>query len=420
MMKSFATAGRPARRTTLLARFAALVVALTLPAAPGAATLEERLTALEQQVEKLARENETLRTALATRPSSATPTLSPAAAGTTALPAAGAPAASAVAVVPGGKESKLMLGGFVQINAESGGTPDARWNGAADRFFVRRARLALTASFAEHVTARLEGAFGAEALAPRTANTVQAMDAYVQWSRDPALVLRAGQFKSPFGYEQLTSDLKGYVIERTLPNDRLTVGRQIGFGVAGEPASRRFNYAAGVFNGNGTNTSANDNENFLTAARVGVVPFESAATGRHGPVRWSLGTNAFTTSDNGAFTGRRTAWGVDSQVVLGATEFWAEWLRQEQRPVLGSTTTQDGWSVLAAHAFSPQWQGAIRYETYDSNTALMNATTRTWTFGANYLLKGDDLKFSLNYVRGTPPGPQPAAGRWLGRVQVIF
>lgn len=397
----------------------ALTLTLLTPArAQGEVSIEQRLTALEAGLEALARENRALRAALETRP--APP-------GGTGVASPPTPSASSTAttpllpaVVPGGREAKLVLGGFVQVNAEFGGAPDARWSAVADRFFVRRARLAATATFAEHFTARLEGAFGAESLTPRSANSVQAMDAYVQWSRDPALVVRAGQFKSPFGYEQLTSDLKGFLIERTLANDRLTVGRQIGVGAAGETASRRFNYAAGLFNGNGTNAGANDNDPFLPAARLGVVAWERGAAPSRPAVRWSFGAGAFTHQETGALTGRRSGWAADSQLVIGPAELWAEWLRQDQRPAGGPAVHPEGWSLLGAWLFQPGWQGAVRFEAYDANPATSGATTRTWTFGVNRLLKGDDLKLSLNYVRGTPPAPQPPAGRWIGRMQVIF
>lgn len=47
-------------------------------------------------------------------------------------------------------------------------------------------------------------------------------------------MVRFGQFKSPFGYEQLYGDPRLPTLERTLVNDRLTFGRQIGFQVFGD------------------------------------------------------------------------------------------------------------------------------------------------------------------------------------------
>ena len=43
-----------------------------------------------------------------------------------------------------------------------------------------------------------------------------------------------------------------------------------------------------------------------------------------------------------------------------------------------------------------------------------------WVLGANYFIKGDDLKLTLNYMLGDPAGPLNHEGRFLTRLQVIF
>ena len=83
------------------------------------------------------------------------------------------------------------------------------------------------------------------------------------------------QFKAPFGLEQLTSDTILLTPERTLVTGALTPERQIGVQLWGKPLSSErpaqrdlFSYALGVFNGNGRNTTANDNNDFMLAARL--------------------------------------------------------------------------------------------------------------------------------------------------------
>ena len=63
-----------------------------------------------------------------------------------------------------GSELKLVLGGFIQVNAEGG---DAfAFNGnfgqsaINDRFRLRRARINLTGDFAEQFDFKMEGDFG--------------------------------------------------------------------------------------------------------------------------------------------------------------------------------------------------------------------------------------------------------------------
>jgi hypothetical protein len=38
----------------------------------------------------------------------------------------------------------------------------------------------------------------------------------------------------------------------------------------------------------------------------------------------------------------------------------------------------------------------------------------------NYLIRGDDLKLSLDYLSGSQPTPAPHGDRVIGRLQVMF
>jgi phosphate-selective porin OprO/OprP len=89
--------------------------------------------------------------------------------------------------------------------------------------------------------------------------------------------------------------------------------------------------------------------------------------------------------------------------------------------VSGSDTEAEGWSILGSWQLVPKTlQAVLRYETYDPNRALSGDDTHLWTIGANYFIKGDDLKLSVNYLLGDPAGPLSDQGRLLGRFQVIF
>ena len=91
-------------------------LALLLPglAAATPPTVEERLKALEDQVRTLATENTQLKKQLGWKD-----------------------AIASVTPQPGGKETKLVVGGFLQAQAEFGRAADPRWNGVKDRFFFR-------------------------------------------------------------------------------------------------------------------------------------------------------------------------------------------------------------------------------------------------------------------------------------------
>ncbi len=317
-----------------------------------------------------------------------------------------------------GVETKLALGGFVQANYESGTAPDARWAGINDRFLLRRARLSATGAFAENFSFKFESDFGNNSLAAKTGLSGQLTDAFLAWAKYPAASVKLGQFKTPFGYEQLLPDTKIFTIERSLPNDKLTQGRQIGAMLFGDVADKRVSYSVGAFDGTGVNISSNDNQKFMWVGRAGVVALDSKAAGQKFKI--STSTNYFTTIDKGTFNGRREGWGVDTQIVFGPAEIDAEWLRNDSHPIVGRPTAAAGWALLGALNFSAHWQGIARYETFDSNTLLPGTTTNLWTYGVNYLIRGDDLKLSLDYLSGSQPVPAPHGDRVIGRLQVMF
>lgn len=319
-------------------------------------------------------------------------------------------------VKAGGKEKSLSLGGYVQLQGEAGEAPDARFNGINDRIFIRRARLNIKGSFSEYFDFALQSEFGNSSISGVSGYRLQATDVFVVWNKYEAANIYLGQFKSPFGYEQLLSDTKTLFIERSLPNDQLTFGRQAGIAVTGTFADKRFSYATGLFNGNGANNGNNDNDQFFYVTRLGYTPWNN----KQGKLAFGV-DGAGGRENSVSLSGHRYAWSADSQFVRGLLEIDAEYFHQRLDRLTGTDVEADGWYAQAA-CFLPGklWQLLARYESYTANTAVANTTSRNWTFGASYYLKGDDLKFSLNYILGDPAGPISDQGRVLGRLQLIY
>ncbi|HXU44061.1 MAG TPA: porin, partial [Thermoanaerobaculia bacterium] len=106
---------------------------------------------------------------------------------------------------PAGREPTLTIGGLVQAQGEFGDRGDARFTNDNDRFYLRRARLNASGKFLEEFDFRVELDL-AGSLANTSALRAQLTDAYVTWNHTPAAAVRVGQFKTPFGFEQLYSD----------------------------------------------------------------------------------------------------------------------------------------------------------------------------------------------------------------------
>ena len=395
--------------TTRCSRFAFLLLAgCTLSVRAATPTLEERLGRLEQQLNRLeARLGDTVSaTALA-------PTLKEFADLTRQLGADGKNPVSVVKVA--GKEQKFSLGGFTHIQGEFGDAIDSRYTGINNRIQIRRARVTFKGSFQEAFEFTLQPDFGNNSISGNTGYRAGFADAFVAWTKYEGANLQLGQFKTPFGYEQLTSDTKTLTVERAIPNDLLTVSRQIGFALSGSAFKKSLTYSVGAFNGNGVNNGNNDNDQFMYVGRV------AATAWSRGADKLTVGTNGYWSNDTGTFTGRRTGRGVDAQLTLGAFDFQGEYLRVLQNRLTGADTTADGWTALVGYFVLPKTlQAIVRHQRYDANVRTGGFASRAWDLGANYYLKGDDLKFTFTYTLSDPAGPAENEGRFMARLQVVF
>ncbi len=319
-------------------------------------------------------------------------------------------------VKPAGKEKSLSLGGFVQLQGEFGDAPDSRFTGMADRFLLRRARLTVKSTFQENFELLLQTDFGNISIGNVSGARGQLTDAYVAWTKYSWANLQIGQFKTPFGYEQLMSDTKALFAERSLPNDMLTVSRQIGMGASGTVLDKKLTYSVGVFNGTGVNNGNNDNDQFMTAGRVAGEVWSKDSR------KVTVGVNGYWSKDNGTpIVGTRNGLGVDLQYASDRWNVAGEYLTRKYNRVTGADTESNGWYVWAGYYFVPKlWQAVLRYESYDSDIDAANTTSDGWVAGLNYYLKGDDIKLSLNYHYGDPAGIAGEQGRLTSRVQVMF
>lgn len=88
-----------------------------------------------------------------------------------------------------------------------------------------------------------------------------------------AFQVKGGQFKVPFGRQELTSSGSQQFVDRALVTNRFARGRDIGLQVWGTPAAGRLDWRIGIFNGNGRTVSRNDNDAYQTNARLTFQPF---------------------------------------------------------------------------------------------------------------------------------------------------
>jgi len=266
-----------------------------------------------------------------------------------------------VYVQQAGSELKLVLGGFIQTNFEDGDVSafEGRFGQTAlkDRFRLRRARITLTGDFAEQFDFKMEGDFeNSDGTSPSNRTDFSGTDIWLNWHQFPAAQIKAGQYKAPFGLEQLTPDTALFIIERSLPTGAITPERQIGIELWGKPFTNVWpdqkdllTYYGGIFNGNGRNINNNDNNNFMYVGRLELVPFKGKVFGQASSLklggdvlnsRDDKGTNIsqsgnLLVNSDGSLSSfvlpgadERTAWSVDAWFNLGPFDLIGEYLQE--------------------------------------------------------------------------------------------
>src|SRR5437016_6321613 len=364
-----------------------------------------------------------------------------------------------------GPELKLVLGGFIQMNFEDGDVSafEGRFGQTAlkDRFRLRRARINLTGDFAENFDFKVEGDFEQSDGTSSNRTDFSATDIFVNWHQFPEVQIKVGQWKAPFGLEQITPDTTLLLAERSLPTGAITPDRQVGAQLWGKPFTNIWpaqkdllTYYAGIFNGNGRNTTVNDNNNFMYVGRLELMLFKGKIFGQDSSLKLGAdvlnsrddkGTNISQTLNllvnaDGSLSpfvlptaDERTAWSVDAWLKLGPFDLIGEYLEEyvNGRTVNGvpgmPDFTTNGYYITAAYYLIPKkLQAAVRWE--DLNPGQRGSDgIHSITGGLNYYIHGDDLKLMVNYIHtwsdfreANPQFGDDQFDEVIGRVQVMF
>jgi phosphate-selective porin OprO and OprP len=394
-----------------------------------------------------------------------------------------APSPPPVDVHPGGSEYKLTLGGYIQANLESGDVSafEGRFGATKlqDRIRLRRARITLTGDFAEQFDFKIEGDLeqsDAAITALRTVNVVtgetttvtnsnrvefSGTDIFINWHKIPEMNLKIGQWKAPFGLEQITPDTLIYTIERSLPTGALTPERQIGAMLWGKPLTNVLpdqkdlvTYYSGMFNGNGRNFNNNDNNEFMYVARLEVQAFKGKMMGQEASLKLGAdylynrddpGTNIspalnLKVNPDGSLTSftltsgaERNAFSFDAWLKIGPFDLIAEYLETQVdgRFVDGIPAMADfnasGFYVQGSYFIVPKKLQAVAKWEHLNPGQFGNDGISSFTGGLNYYIHADNIKVMANYVHtwsdfreANPQFGDDNFDEVLLRMQVVF
>jgi hypothetical protein len=264
----------------------------------------------------------------------------------------------------------------------------------------------------------------------------------------PGLELRAGQWKTPFGYEQQESDTKtlwvytSHVVQAlarsttTTSSNGSSDARDLGVGLVGKwslPGSLAAEVAASVTNGAGPNRK-DDLDEKNAWGRAGLVAKAGKATIRAGG-SYGYGRQLAGLGANGKFDGVAApvddtslyfhTYGGDA-VVDTPWLFLATEVIQSERDVWNAATgvrqgtTARGW-YAGAYGKTPWNLGPVfRVEQYDRNRAAAGDRNERYTIGAYVDVLPVNARFIFNYELDESDAPVRTGDRAILFGQVIF
>lgn len=263
---------------------------------------------------------------------------------------------------------------------------------------VNRARLTAYGTAAKDVTWRLQGEFRTGAVGTGKAS-VSLQDAYVRYKAGP-FGIQAGQFKTPFTREFITSLADVETADRATVVDSIAPKRDIGV-MADCAVGSSATVTLGVFNGEGQNITANSDSSLLWVGRATA-----------GPVAYlTVGANA------AQYGSDSTRYGVDGSLEYMGASLKGEYIGQHRE---GGILDDKGWYAQAAYRVVPWVQLVLRQEDFrraEISVALRNQAT---TGGVNVEFGGGKVRLLADYVSRKIGTPGRRHGSLITQAQVKF
>lgn len=251
-----------------------------------------------------------------------------------------------------------------------------------------------------------------------------------------------GQFKPPFGAQEMTSSGNQQFVDRALVSNSFFRGRETGVALWGALPSNKIEWRVGMFNGNGLTRTTNDNDKFQYNARVmwqpngsqvlnqrawitGALYSESDFESTTAPI-YAIGLNWENQNNFNATTGNDQKWNaysVDGIYKFKGFSVNGMYSLAKRQPETGAKFDATGGFVQAGKLFSRRrYEVAARYGQFDP-TDLVDRNITSEARGAfNYYYARHGLKWQSDVGRvEIEPGPTGNVARtWEVRSQLQF
>ncbi len=226
-------------------------------------------------------------------------------------------------------------------------------------------------------------------------------------------MIKGGQFKVPFGRQELTSSGNQEFVDRSLVSALFARGRDIGVQVWGTPFGGKVDWRVGIFNGNGRNVILNDNADYQFDARVTFQPW--------GDVKYSEGD--FESTDKPlfaiaaqyenteqaapligttpAFRRELKIYGFDAVFKYkGLFAFYDHYQRTTEDVITSSKIDLNGYNIQIGYFIvRNKFEVAGRYAAIDPNEDIGNNLQKEYGVALGYFYNKHNYKLQGDYRR---------------------
>jgi phosphate-selective porin OprO/OprP len=243
-------------------------------------------------------------------------------------------------------------------------------------------------------------------------NNGRITDGYVEFAKSPYATLRAGQYKVPFGLQELTSDWRQEFVERSIASAKFAPSRDVGLMLTGQFFKNKLMYQIAGFNGAGQNDPQEDRA-FMYAGRLVYDPFgeykpiESATENPeknilHFGLAYRFGEVPKGTATAGVFTNVNDENAAAFEVAWKYRRFFAvgEYYQQtdeQQNPAVGPDVDARGYYAQFGVMVAPKTQElAVRYSEVEPDKSVSDAKQTELRLVYGYFWKSHNMKLQAD------------------------
>jgi len=292
---------------------------------------------------------------------------------------------------PNGK-FKLKLTNRIQFRFTQ---EDPEAGNSMGSFRIRRFKFKLAGTALENVKFQFQANF---------AGDPELEDAWIQYTKNHWIQPRVGQMKVAFGRQNLTSSGKQQFVDRTLVVREFEARRDQGITVIGHNKSKTFEYNVGIYNGNGVNNSANDDNEFMYTTRVVYTPFGEYKLAEGSldypeTSKLAIGIKALMNNFETPMSGEDdiSVYAVEAAYKIRGFSFVTEYAQRTDDIALTGELDSDAYYAQAGYLFpNKKLELALRIAEISPDTATSTDLSETG-IAASYYLRKHNYKVQADY-----------------------